>query len=307
MISFILVLATISCSQSPAAPQGSVGGDGGLVPGLSDKTWEGGLDVNLEGFESTEQLRADRQVFDTGNLNLEKISLDFDDPYVEGGLTRSMRYDFESQGVNSVHIGRGILLPTMVRELWGEVVIKWSRNFTPCNPNRTRCDHKTLFYRVHPAEDNGRWSLHVGGGAGEGGPDVNVTIFTPRGPVEGHPDWVKWGLPRALREVDISNRPSMVPANQYYDEEWHVVRMYVRHSTDEESYDAQMKLWIDGELLYDTAELQAKYGLPRFGTDEQLMIREILVGRNKDAGLDNGTESMWVARIRAWKDNPGWD
>jgi hypothetical protein len=265
------------------------------------------IEVDLESFATTADLRADRQVFNTGNLNLERISLDFEDPYSKGGLTRSMRYDFESQGVESVSIGRGILLPTKVKELWGEVVIKWSRNFTPCNPNRLPCDHKTMFYRVDPAQDNGRWSVHVGGGAGEGGPDVNVTIFAPRGPVEGHGDWMKWGLPRALRAANQGSTQELVNANQYYDGEWHVLRMYVKHSTDEESFDARMKLWIDGEVLYDTVELQSRYGVPRFGTADGLAIKEILLGRNKDAGLSDGRESMWIARVRAWRADPGWN
>ena len=280
-----------------------------MVSTPSDKEWDGGLEVNLEGFDTTEELRADREVFDTGNLNLEKISLDFDDPYAEGGLTRSMRYDFDSQGVNSMSIGRGFYLPSMVKELWGEVVLKWSRNFTPCNPNRVPCDHKTLFYRVHPAQDNGRWQLKLGGGAGESGPEVNVTITAPRGPVEGHPELSRWSIVSGHRSLDAADRKqiSLVNANQYYDEEWHVVRMYVRHSTDETSFDARMKVWVDGAVLYDTDELHAAYGFPRFGTNEDLMIREILVGRNKDAGLDDGTESMWVARVRAWREDPGWE
>jgi hypothetical protein len=264
------------------------------------------LEVDIEGFSTTDELRADRTVFPSENLHLDYIHLDYDRPYARGGLTRSMRYDWTNQGVDAISIGRGIRLPQEVDELWAEVVIRWSRNFTPCNPNRVPCDHKTLFYMVKPSDTMERWSVHVGGGAGESGPNVGVTIFAPLGSVEGHPDWRSWQLPRALRAVDVSSRPPIESANRYFDDEWHVLRMYVRHSSDAATYDARIKLWMDNELLYDTDQLRSRYGVPGFATEEGLKITQILLGRNKDAGLDQGTESMWIARVRAWPTDPGW-
>jgi hypothetical protein len=67
-----------------------------------------------------------------------------------------------------------------------------------------------------------------------------------------------------------------------------------------------MRLWIDGKIIYDTKELEANHGSPRFSTNDDTRIRAILIGRNKDKGLDSGTESMWVGRVRAWRDDPGW-
>jgi hypothetical protein len=300
MINLILLLASISCTQSPVSPQSNVSGGGGVVP--TDTTWDGVLEVNLESFSSTEELRADRETFPTGNLNVDLVHLDKNIAYTQGGLTQSMRYDWVDQGTNSVSIGRGIELPARVRELWAEVVIRWSPNFTPCNPKDPPCDHKTLFYQVTP-DGNHRWAVHVGGGAGEGGPNANVTIFSPKGRVEGTGRDDGWGIPLVAREhagIELVN------ANQYYDGEWHVLRFYAKHSTDSKTYDGRMSLWMDGELLYDTDQLRERYGAPGFATEDGTMIRAILLGRNKDKGLDKGTESMWIGRIRAYKTDPGW-
>lgn len=305
VISLLSILILVNCQQSPVEPSREIT-SGGPVVAPGDTIWTGMLEVDLERFATTEELRADRTVFPSENLHPEFIHLDFDRPYTAGRLTRSMRYDWTNQGTKSISIGRGITLPQRVDELWGEFVIRWSRNFTPCNPNRIPCDHKTIFYQVGPSNTLERWSVHVGGGAGESGPAVGVTIFAPLGKVEGHGDWRAWQLPMALRAVNVETRPPIKAANQYFDDEWHVMRMYVRHSSDAETYDGQIKLWMDGELLYDTEQLRSEYGVPGFATAEGLKIMQILLGRNKDAGLDNGTESMWIARVRAWPSNPGW-
>jgi hypothetical protein len=260
------------------------------------------LEVNLESFSSTEELRADRKIFPTGNLNVDLVHLDKQVAFEAGGLSRSMRYDWVDQGTKTVSIGRGIELPERVRELWAEVVIRWSPNFTSCNPKEPPCDHKTMFYQVTP-DGNYRWSVHVGGGAGEAGPETNVTIFSPSGHVEGTDRNNGWGLPSVVR----SHRSiEMVNANQYYDGDWHVMRFHAKHSTDSKTHDGRMRLWMDGELLYDTEEMRREHGAPGFATDDDTKIRAILLGRNKDKGLDQGTESMWIGRVRAYKTDPGW-
>ena len=302
MINLILLLAMISCSQSPVAPQGNVAGDGGVVSPPSDTTWDGVLEINLESFSSTDELRADRRTFPTGNLNVDHVHLDKSVAFTEAGLTRSMRYDWVDQGTKSVSIGRGIELPVRVKELWTEVVIRWSPNFTPCHPQDPPCDHKTLFYQVTP-DGNYRWSVHVGGGAGEGGPNAHVTIFTPKGHLEGTDSNGGWGLPAIARS---HKSIEMVNANQYYDGKWHILRLHAKHSTDGRTHDGRMRLWIDGELLYDTEKMRQEHGAPGFATEDGTVIRAILLGRNKDKGLDKGTESMWIGRVRAYKTDPGW-
>jgi hypothetical protein len=195
------------------------------------------------------------------------------------------------------------MLPHEVQELWAEVVIRFSRNYSPCNPAKPPCAHKILFFYVAP-DGNERWDVRTGG-SGEIGPEVHLTMSAPFGEAEGHPDWNTWGVVRALRSID-KPRPQLTLANQYFDEEWHTLRLYARHSTDEKTFDARMAMWMDGELLYDSESMHRQYGTPRFSTKDGARIRSILIGRNKDNGLDRGTESVWVGRIRAWKDDPGW-
>ena len=303
MLSLVMLIGILSCQQSPLDPQGSIAGGGNpVLPGASgDTTWEGGLEVNLEQFSSTEELRADRAVFAVENLGLDRVYLDTDVAYTQGGLTRSMRYDWTNQGTNAVSIGRGIRLPHAVPELWAEVVIRWSPNFTACHPLDPPCDHKTLFYQVTP-DGNYRWSVHVGGGAGEGGPVSHVTMSSPRGRVEGT-GAEEWELPtiaRAHKSIELAT------ANEYFDGEWHILRFHARHSTNSQTYDGWMQLWIDGVLIYDTELMREVDGAPGFSTVNGTMIRAILLGRNKDKGLDEGTESMWIGRVRAYKEDPGW-
>lgn len=301
MLNLILLVLAMNCSPSPVDPQGSVAGDGGLIPGPveADTSWNGGIEVDLESFSSTEQLRADRSVFAVENLGLDHVFLDSDVAFTEGGLTRSMRYDWTDQGTKAISVGRGIRLPSPVPELWVEVAIRWSPNFTSCNPAKPPCDHKTLFLQVTP-DMNGRWEVHFGGGAGETGPEANVTMGAASGRVEDDPDDSRWYL------SDLPWPRPYVGANQYYDGQWHVIRLHAKHSTTEDTFDGRMRLWVDGQLLYDTRQLEQTHGSPRFSTRDGTAIHGILLGRNKDKGLDSGTESMWIGRVRAFKDDPGW-
>jgi hypothetical protein len=101
-------------------------------------------------------------------------------------------------------------------------------------------------------------------------------------------------------------KPKMDVANKYFDEQWHVLRLHAKNSTDVNTYDARMRLWMDGVLLYDSEQLRQQYGAPGFSTNDGATIRAILLGRNKDKGLNIGTESVWIGRVRAWRQDPGW-
>ena len=302
MTHFLVLIALMSCQPSPVGPSQNITSDAPEV--TSDwSQWEGMIEVNLESFESTEQLRADRSVFPTENLHLDQVFLDKEVAFSAAGLTRSMRYDWVNQGTKSVSIGRGIPLPEAVDEVWTEVAVRWSRNYTPCNPAEPPCAHKLLFLQVTP-DGNERWDVVVGG-AGEGGPKVHFTMSGPYGHLEGSETDRSWSVVRALRSLD-SPAFELTPANPYFDEQWHVIRLHAKHSTSEDTYDGRMRFWIDGKLLYDSDQIRDGYGGPGFSTNAGTKIRAILLGRNKDKGLDQGTESVWIGRVRAWKEDPGW-
>ena len=296
MLNLVLLIGLIACQSSPVDPSRDVQSGGNQVsPG---DLW---ISADLESFDSDGDLREDRKVFPVENLHLDYIHLDKSVAYADGGLTRSMRYDWVDQGTQSVSIGRGIRLPEPVEELWTEVVIRWSPNFTTCHPSKPPCDHKTLFFQVTP-DLNGRWSVHFGGGAGEVGPEAHITMFSPTGHEEGS-DNPSWSLPRVARSYSSIN---MVKANSYFDGRWHVMRLHAKYSIDSNTYDGRMRFWMDGELLYDTEAMRAAHGAPGFSTVDGTRIHAILLGRNKDKGLDQGTESMWIGRVRAWRTDPGW-
>ena len=277
MLNVILLISAMSCQSSPVDPSRDVQSGGSQVS--PDGVW---VDVDLESFETTEELRADRKVFPIENLSLDQVFLDRDVAYTAGGLTRSMRYDWTDQGPHSQSVGRGIRLPENVEELWVEVVIRWSRNFTTCHPDDPPCGHKTLFLQVAP-DLNGRWEFKFGACGGPG-PTAPLHVAAPPG-------------------ADFENGKDRLTqcyhdAFQYFNEQWHVVRIHAKHSTDVETPDAELDFWVDGELIGSYRN--------RFSTGTGTSIRGILLGRNKDKGLDKGTESMWIGRVRAWRTDPGW-
>jgi hypothetical protein len=302
MNEFLILVALMSCQQAPTDPSRSVA-DGGPGVAVQDANWEGVLEVDLEAFESTEELRADRRTFATGNLNLDQVFLDRNVGYSQGGLTRSMRYDWVDQGPNSVSVGRGILLPHEVEELWAEVVVRFSRNYTPCNPAKPPCAHKLVFFQVVP-DGNERWDVVVGG-AGEGGPQVHWTISGPHGRLQNYDTRQSWLIAHMARILP-PGAVELEVANDYFDEEWHVLRLHAKHSSSPDAFDGRMRLWLDYNLLYDSKQLTDQFGAPGFATKAGARIRAILIGRNKDKGLDKGTESVWIGRVRAWKEDPGW-
>lgn len=299
MTEILLLVALLGCQASPVDPSRNVSSDGPLV----QADWDEMLEVDLEGFDSTEQLRANRSVFATGNLNDKQVFLDKNVAYTDGGLTKSMRYDWVNQGAKSVSVGRGIVLPHKVDELWVELVVRWSRNYTPCNPASPPCAHKLLFFQVSP-DGNQRWDVVVGG-AGEAGPEAHMTMNAAAGGREGQNNNSRWELVSILKTLGTQG-PELDEANKYFDEQWHVLRLHAKHSTNRKTFDGRMRLWMDGVRLYDSEELRTKHGAAGFATNDDTKIRAILIGRNKDKGLDNGTESVWIGRVRAWREDPGW-
>ncbi len=233
------------------------------------------MEKTLEAYNTTEELRSDcAGWYDClEDLGLDRVFLDTVVSYSAGGLTRSMRYDWVDQGCSSVSRGRGIRLPEDVREVWVEVVIRWSVNYTAANSACPPPAHKLVFGQVVP-DGNFRWALlwHATGG--------NQVLESPRNPAG-----------QSVQEV--TNESS----TQYHDEQWHVLRMHWRHSTNESTNDAAFRFWIDGKLVHT---------MDGFATKAGMAIRAILLGRNKDKGQNSGLESLWIGRVRAWKENPGW-
>jgi hypothetical protein len=203
-----------------------------------------------------------------------------------------MRYDWVDQGVSSLSIGRGILLPEPVTELWVEIAIRFSENFTTCNPKKPPCSHKTVFLQVIP-NGNLRWGLMFGAG-GSIGPEAPFTMESPI-----------IGSNPGTANGDIWER-NHGRATDFMNGEWWLLRWHVKHSTTPDVADGIFEFMIVGE---DGAVAESYSNLEsgeRFSTAAGQTIRAILLGRNKDKGLDIGTESMWIGRVRASTMDPGW-
>jgi len=97
---------------------------------------------------------------------------------------------------------------------------------------------------------------------------------------------------------------------------------YGGNSTDSTTQDGRIALWIDGALVYDSDELAANYGDPKFATwgsdgpSGDSIIRALLLGRNEAKGggwydststarPDTWTESMWIGYSKIWSTDPG--
>ncbi len=268
---FVVALSTIlggfSCESDPEQP---VAESNEERPATAP--W---FEQNFEVYGSTDELRGDcaRWFNCSEDLGKDGIFLDGDVAYTEGGLTRSMRYEWVNQGCSSVNRGRGLQLPEPTRELWVEIVVRWSENYTAANAACPPPAHKLIFGQVEP-DGNFRWALlwHATGG--------NQVLESPRNP-EGE----------SIQEVTGE------PSARYHDGAWHILRMQWRHSSDEATRDAVFRFWIDRQLIHT---------MDGFATKKGLATRAVLIGRNKDKGQDSGVESLWIGRIRVWNTDPGW-
>jgi hypothetical protein len=205
------------------------------------------------------------------------------------GGSQSMRYDYIDQGVgNSLHVGRRMPLPSSAREVWIEAQVRWSTNFFAIRDfpqDGSTFAHKFLFgeakaFATDPNWETSegwsvnRWSLLFPGGGSPNPPNGPITIQTPR-----HDDG----------SSIVENQDRGVA--EFYDAQWHTVRLHWR--SDPGLYE----LWIDGERIVQREG---------FTIHPEVVMTAILLGRNKDDGLESGTESLWWGRTSVWTEDPGW-
>ena len=193
------------------------------------------------------------------------------------GLTQSMRYDYIAPGCSSQSIGRNLQLPSHVTELWIEIYLKWSSNFsTFAAPGgcATPPAHKLLFARVGPGL-YGRWEVEWGN----------------QGPSQA----IYWGYPSSGGGVQDQFGFKNAPA--YWDDTWHWARFHFKHSSSPSVNDGAFQMWVDDQLMVNRAGIRI---------DVSSYIYGIALGRNLDQGIRSGTMSLWWGRVRAWNTDPGW-
>lgn len=269
------------------------GTDSGDTTTDSGSTDTGGTSVSPvatfdpDQFASSDELRSPaRNVYGRTDL------LHLDTAVPRPGGASSMRYDFiNQQPDNAITVGRRVPLPSPVRELWVKAQLRWSKNFMniqnpPTTPGWTY-GHKLLFGKslatetspnFRTSDDHGvyRWSIVLpGGGSGAGSlPGSHVKIEAPSNVGGGQM---------------IENKP--FDCSSLFDEAWHVLKLHWR--SDPGLYEA----WIDG------TQVAQQTG---FTVHPEIDIYQLLLGRNKDDGIESGTESIWWGKVEAWDTDPGW-
>jgi uncharacterized protein YjdB len=231
------------------------------------------LEQDFRGFGSTAELRGDCTAFQgcVEDKNVGQIFLDQGVGVSALGLTQSMRYDFIAPGCTAQTVGRAIALPSVAREVWVELYLRWSPNFTTKNVNgcATPPAHKLFFGYVTP-DLSGRWALDWGQQGHLG--------------VEGEWPRVGWA--------------AVAPSGAaYWDGNWHRVRLHWKFSSTTSASDGAYQLWIDDALVYNNQSVNTTAGTG---------LQWLTLGRNLDQGIPSGTMSLWWGRIRTWNTTPDW-
>ena len=193
-------------------------------------------------------------------------------------LGQSMRYDYNAPGCSTQSVGRNLTLPSPTSEVWVEVYLKFSPNFTTRNVNgcSTPPDFKALFGRLTGL--NCRIELHVGGASGG-------TAFAVGGPGCAN------GVGSYPGQADFGN------AGVVWDGQWHRYRFHWKVSPS--GTDHIYTWYQDNTLMFSKTS-----GWYNDGAAAQ--IYSLALGRNLDQGIPSGTMSLWWGRVRAWDQNPGW-
>jgi len=238
------------------------------------------VNLNFDSYATTEEFRADCDTFDNcaEDKGINSLFLDDGVGYSPYSSTKSMRYEWLNQGCTSHTKGRGVDLPQSLTEMWVEVPVKWSASYTACNIDCVPCSHKLVFGQVRP-DLNYRWALiwQSGGGTSDGPPVYEA--------------------PANSAGVNSLISLASTGSAKYHDNEWHLLRLHWKHSTTEADSDGMYEFWIDGKLIDSIDGIAMK---------NDLSTRAILLGRNKDKGLNEGLEEMWIGGLRVYAENPGW-
>jgi hypothetical protein len=198
-----------------------------------------------------------------------------------------MKYTFPSRSNSSSRcsdftVGRDLLLPSYVpnqlsgeRELWIEVVAKFSPNFRTRAPAEWNCnsapDYKWLFGLIFAG---GRFELKIG----QQGDRITVG-----------------GPPGGINEQRITG----LSAPQVWDGQWHVYRLHWRFPSGRDAADGAIEVWIDGRQVYARTGLRAD---ARYAGDR---IYALGLGRNLNQGPAEDM-ALWWGRVAVWRENPGW-
>lgn len=226
------------------------------------------LEEDFSEYSSTANMLADpRDIYETSeDAQTAQMVLDESEGY--GALTQCMRYDWpDRSGVCTDYtIGRNLVLPEALTEMWLEVVVKFSAVWSTVNAGCggvSNPDYKFIFGRVNGIESRFETVLGNGGNAIINGYPTNEEADT----------------------VDAV-------LSDLVDEEWHVFRWHWKIG----SGNGIDRMWIDGVLESD---------LTSINTGSTTSFYGVALGRNMNQGPDQTQQMKW-GRIRIYDTNPGW-
>lgn len=237
---------------------------------------------DFSSYTSTANLLADpRGIYSLGeDVLTSQMALDQSVGY--GSSKQSMRYDFPDRTTDSNRcgdytIGRNMVLPTTVTELWVEVAARYQVNWTTVAPSSWACtsnsDYKFFAARVN---GTGRFMLFAGT-YGQGwqfgypGNDEGANSDTPG--VYGN----------SVYPFSTTGNP--------WDGQWHVYRFHYKVGNP-----GAAEWWYDGVKMP---------GFPSVDASVASNIYGLAIGRNMNQGPGQPM-SIWWGRIAVYNTNPGW-
>ncbi len=260
----------------PLTPAPSLFSDATVV--RSNASTSHGADLLLEEdfstYRDTQELLKNPRGIYAPSEDMAKHRIVLDTALGYGESSRSMRYDFPALGCGNHTISRGILVPDNRREIWLEVVARFSADFST---EMARC-------RFAPA-----YKFVFGLLPGNGGRFDLVAGLFGRQWIGRYP-----GQDGAYKNIRS-------PFGAGFDGRWHVYRFHWKLSTTPQNFDGIYQLWMDERLVVNDHRARTRN---RKGEGAR-KIWLIALGRN----INNGPEreqSIWWGRVRIWGTDPGW-
>jgi hypothetical protein len=249
-------------------------------------------------YTSTSNFLSDpRGIYQAEDMNTGQITLDTGVGY--GSSTKSMRYDYPdrtSQGGSGTSgrctdysISRSLKFPNNgnIREVWVELMVKTSTNFTTQAPASWGC-----------TSDQGLKFVD-----GNVTPGDRFSIGLRTGPTPPSSGQLWYGYP--WNQNDNVGKINFTQANAI-DGNWHQYRCYWRLSTGYPGvakFDGALTCWFDGAKIVDEQNIQTTSTLG--GGIAPSSFYGLALGRNINQGPDR-PQSIWWGQVKIYQSNPGW-
>ncbi|HEY9461690.1 MAG TPA: Ig-like domain-containing protein [Vicinamibacterales bacterium] len=263
------------------------GGSGGTATIVED----------FSGYSSTADLMLDpKGIYQkVEDINIGRIALDASVGYGSSG--KSMRYDYPDRSgtggsgtsgrCTDYTISRSLKFPTGIQEVWVEMMVKTSTNFTTQAPSSWGCTSdqglKFLDGNVYPGD---RFS--IGLRTGLSAPSSGQLWF-------GYPNNV----------TDPQGKVDFGASANATDGAWHQYRCHWKISSGYPSSaqaDGRITCWVDGRMVVDEQNIRTT---STAGSQPPEGFYGLALGRNINQGPDHA-QSIWWGQVKIYKTNPGW-